>query len=205
MLTCPENHTLLTSAGKVLTGVVSQGNNFIQFAEMVVVGDIQNGNTKTFSLTGFSLPPKYFFEIDREWYTQSGARMFSLDSNHPVPPPFVLPFQSIEFYQAIHQNHIFIGEFAPFGKVLALVSPGSQYKIRYFDFPEIPLEEVRVYEHNRNFFVKTRNALLFFYREGNSIEWLINGKILAFGETFALYESNGETWIADWNDAIIKQ
>lgn len=205
MLTCPENHTLLTSAGKVLTGVVSQGNNFIQFAEMVVVGDIQNGNTKTFSLTGFSLPPKYFFEIDREWYTQSGARIFSLDANHPVPPPFVLPFQSIEFYQAIHQNHIFIGEFAPFGKVLALVSPGSQYKIRYFDFPEIPLEEVRVYEHNRNFFVKTRNALLFFYREGNSIEWLINGKILAFGETFALYESNGETWIADWNDATIKQ
>lgn len=74
------------------------------------------------------------------------------------------------------------------------------------DFPDIELKDVRIYEKNRNFFIKTANALLFFYHESNEIKWLVDGKILAIGDTFALYEKEDGVWIADWLDeSLIKK
>lgn len=60
----------------------------------------------------------------------------------------------------------------------------------FLEIPEnIELNEIRIYEKMGNFFLKTTNSLLFFYRNSNKLEWLINGKILAIGKDFALYET----------------
>ena len=77
--------------------------------------------------------------------------------------------------------------------------------MRTLEFPDIPLDEVRIYEKNRNYFIKTKNALLFFYRESDEIEWIIDGKILAIGDTFALYEKEDGIWLADWKDENLKK
>lgn len=36
------------------------------------------------------------------------------------------------------------------------------------------------------------------YKESDKLEWIIHGKILAVGSTFAVYETDSQIWVADW-------
>ena len=38
--------------------------------------------------------------------------------------------------------------------------------------------------------------------QSEKLEWIIDGKILAVGDTFALYEKDDGVWIADWRDPL---
>ena len=88
-------------------------------------------------------------------------------------------------------------------KKMVLVDTHTQKRGQYLKIPEnVALENVRIYEKDRNFFLKTRNSLLFFYRESEKLEWIIDGKILAIGDTVALYEQDDGVWIADWRDPL---
>jgi hypothetical protein len=72
--------------------------------------------------------------------------------------------------------------------------------IRYVTFPDTPLTEVRIEKYDGNLFIKTRNALLFLYNDSDTIEWLIDGEILAFSPVAALYSQDGALWRASWGD-----
>ncbi len=88
-------------------------------------------------------------------------------------------------------------------KKLVLIDTHAQKHGQYLKIPEnVELENIRIYEKERNFFLKTRNSLLFFYRESEKLEWIVDGKILAIGDTFALYEKEGGIWMADWRDPL---
>jgi hypothetical protein len=65
-------------------------------------------------------------------------------------------------------------------------------------FPDIDLVETRIEKYDGNFFIKTRDALLFLYNDSSDVEWLIDGQILAFSEYGALYYKDGATWHANW-------
>ncbi len=107
---------------------------------------------------------------------------------------------TIQYATELSDRSLFIGQSAS-GNTLSLWNPHTD-RVRLIPFPDIPLQEIRIYERNGNYFIKTRTALLFLYRESDTIEWLIEGKILATGTTFALYEKDGEIWRADWSENL---
>jgi len=83
--------------------------------------------------------------------------------------------------------------------MLSIWNPHTPDRHRLVPFPEnVPLEELRIYEIKGNYFIKSRTALLFLYREGEEIVWIVEGKILAVGPTSALYEKDGVIWRATW-------
>ena len=115
---------------------------------------------------------------------------------------FDLDFEKIDFTQQLGRELVVIGTKND-TKKMVLVDTHAQKRGQYLKIPEnVALENVRIYEKDRNFFLKTRNSLLFFYRESEKLEWIIDGKILAVGDTFALYEKDDGVWIADWRDPL---
>ncbi len=76
----------------------------------------------------------------------------------------------------------------------------EQDSTRYVVFPDVTLTDIRIEKYDGNFFIKTRNALLFLYNDSEQIEWLIAGDILAFSPVAALYSQDGALWRASWGD-----
>ena len=137
-----------------------------------------------------------------DWYANSGATFVSIDSMNPKILDFDLDFEKIDFTQQLGRELVVIGTKND-TKKMVLVDTHTQKRGQYLKIPEnVALENVRIYEKDRNFFLKTRNSLLFFYRESEKLEWIIDGKILAVGDTFALYEKDDGVWIADWRDPL---
>ena len=62
------------------------------------------------------------------------------------------------------------------------------------------MEQVRIEKYDGNLFIKTKGAILFIYHNSTDIEWLVDGEILAFSKTHALYkQKDGSMWMADWS------
>ena len=202
LIHCEENQSAITEAGNIFTGVLMHGKNFLKGEKNIIVGDLKSGNTKSFALTGASLEGTNFFEISGDWYTNSGATFVSIDSMNPKILDFDLDFEKIDFVQQMGRELAIIGTKND-AKKLVLIDTHAQKHGQYLKIPEnVELENIRIYEKERNFFLKTRNSLLFFYRESEKLEWIVDGKILAIGDTFALYEKEGGIWMADWRDPL---
>lgn len=83
---------------------------------------------------------------------------------------------------------------------LVILSPQKPEAMRVIRLPEnISIEGIRLYEQNKNVFIKTQNALLFLYQGSDEIYWLVDGRILLVGSGFCLYEKDGKIWEAVWN------
>ena len=105
-----------------------------------------------------------------DWYTNSGATFVSIDSMNPKILDFDLDFEKIDFTQQLGRELVVIGTKND-TKKMVLVDTHTQKRGQYLKIPEnVTLENVRIYEKDRNFFLKTRNSLLFFYRESEKLE-----------------------------------
>ena len=119
-----------------------------------------------------------------DWYTNSGATFVSIDSMNPKILDFDLDFEKIDFTQQLGRELVVIGTKND-TKKMVLVDTHTQKRGQYLKIPEnVALENVRI------------------YRESEKLEWIIDGKILAIGDTFALYEKDDGVWIADWRDPL---
>lgn len=142
---CHENNTAMTTAGRAFTGVVDSGNNFLRLQNTLLLGDIAGGNAETFSLSGAEISGNHFFEIDSTWYTHSGGHILPVRPTPNFISPFQLGLESINFIQNYGKELFFIGNHDG-KKTLAIVTKSSTFPIRYFEFPDIELNDVRIYE-----------------------------------------------------------
>lgn len=145
---------------------------------------------------------KNFIKISDEWYNISeNGEFLPLNEKNILKNPLpTLEMQNIEFADKVGEAYFFIGNTENGKKLAVLTLVKNIPKIRYLDFPNREIADVRIYEKNRNYFIKSHNFLLFFYRESEQLEWLIDGKILTIGKDFALYEKENTIWRADWKD-----
>lgn len=216
---CGEN-SLMTPSGRAFSGFLDSGNNFIKYENYILLGDIAENNFENFSLTGAAFSgaklSDNFLQIDGKWYnidtknyknfSGTGIIFACMDGKIDEISPLNISLDSVEKILETSDRNFFIGEKSGSGKILAIAEKDLQKNsVKYMDFPDIELDDLRLYEKNRNYFIKTRNALLFLYREANEIKWLVDGKILAIGDTFALYELEDGIWIADWKDKNLKK
>jgi hypothetical protein len=62
-------------------------------------------------------------------------------------------------------------------------------KTRLIDIGWTDFEEVRIMDVDGNIFIKTRNAVSFIYNDSHKVEWIVDGRIIAFSRYGAIYES----------------
>lgn len=84
-------------------------------------------------------------------------------------------------------------------KYLVIIE-SSTHRKKMIEFPNVELIDIRIEKYDGNFFIKTRNALLFLYNDSKKIEWLIDGQVLAFSQYGAIYIKDGATWQAIWSE-----
>lgn len=212
--------SLMTPSGRAFSGFLDSGKNFIKYENRILLGNIAENNFATFSLTGATFSgaelSNNFLELNGNWYnidtknyknfSGTGIVFARMDGKIDEISPLDLSLDSVEKILETSDRNLFIGEKTGSGKILAITNKNLQKNsVKYIDFPDIELDDLRLYEKNRNYFIKTRNSLLFLYREANEIKWLVDGKILAIGDTFALYELEDGIWIADWKDENLKK
>lgn len=194
---CKENGTVLTPWGKTLTGVISVGAHAIEQKNTWIVGDIAQGHTFTLEASsGSTYTQEWFFSIDKHWYTSSGNTLIPLESawSHQIT--------TTDIDTIIHAEQ--------FGDTLYMIgSKNTTYQIVVYPLHErstpytlpLPLDtltDIRLYERQGNIFIKSTHSLLFLYGKGRSIHHIIDGKILAIGKNFALYEKDATIWEARW-------
>jgi hypothetical protein len=196
VLSCDQAQTVLTDKWRTLTGILAIGRDWIRRSDRLLTGD----NLTPLALTGAELQSPNYIERDGNWYSQSGATFVPLRSNtsKKILPPIVTDLDTIEYVRWVAWELIIIGKKGSQG-TLAIMSI-EKNTIRYVTFPDTPLTEVRIEKYDGNLFIKTRNALLFLYNDSDTIEWLIDGEILAFSPVAALYSQDGALWRASWGD-----
>lgn len=47
-----------------------------------------------------------------------------------------------------------------------------------------------------------KNGILFVYRSGDIVHWIVEGDIIAYNNTGAIYKKNGEFWKTDWSEKL---
>lgn len=211
---CPQSNEAISSNWKLFTGVVSIHKNSLITKEKIYIGNI-DGDSISISNTGAlsDATSTQYIHIANNWYgftnswelvwiDPTSGKIETLENDENFLKGI---FTHIDYTDEIGSTNFVIGDTSSW-KTLAILSQNKgNIEKRLLSFPNIPLEEVRIYEVNRNFFIKTRNALLFMYRENNELEWIVEGKIIAFSPKFCLYEKDGNTWIADWSYEIEKK
>ena len=195
-LLCPGNMSLLTEKWKTLTGIISTGNGYIETASFLIVDNPDDLNPKTLSLSGTPLTNHLFTEIEGTWYTPwSSGSLISI--GEISKKKIETGLNEIEYMSWENGFLIMIGEFR-WSHTLTLWDPHFATTVRKIKLPDQKMEAIRIYNFWGNFFLKTSNSLLFFYKGASNIVWLVEGKILAVGENFALYENNWEIWKGSW-------
>lgn len=62
-------------------------------------------------------------------------------------------------------------------------------KTRLIDIGWTDFEEVRILGVDGNIFIKTRGAVFFIYNDSHEVEWVVDGRIIAFSRYGAIYET----------------
>lgn len=227
VFSCSKSDTIFTLNGETLTGVVLRGKNSIQTHDALILWNQSLGEITTFPLfkkqeestqTGASQhaalpifdekyllnPSSLWIPLYNTWYTTNTWELIPIDMIETPPTHENQPWMtirtkldSIAFLDEIGKNIIAIGT-KNSKQYLSLIDISEPQEARLMPFPDIPLQDIRLHEYQGNYFLKTRDALLFFYANNDEISWIVDGKILAFGETFALYEKDQKIWIANW-------
>ncbi len=195
-LWCRKNEKLLTEKWKTFTGVLSVGETYIEKKDSLLVGD---GFTKKIVFgTGRAIKNHLFIEKDATWYTESGGILVPLWMNGKKEAYSIQSsLDSLEYIAWIDWNMILIGKKWT-ERFMTLYDPLREKFKELISFPNIALTEVRIVKQDGNIFFKSKSALLFLYHNSTTIEWLIDGNILALADQNALYEKDGILWKASW-------
>jgi hypothetical protein len=195
VLSCDTAQTALTDKWRTLTGILAIGPDWIRRSDRLLIG----ASWTPLVLTGSELQSSHYIERGGSWYSQSGATFLPLASNtsKKILPPILTDLDTIEYIRWVAWELIIIGKKS--SQWTLAIMRIEKNTIRYVTFPDTPLTEVRIEKYDGNLFIKTRNALLFLYNDSDTIEWLIDGEILAFSPLGALYMKDGSLWRANWS------
>lgn len=195
-LWCPKSKKIITEKWKTFTGVISLGEGYIEKIDFLLVGD--EYSKKIVFGTGRSIESHLFIEKDAIWYTASGGSLIPLTGNGRKGVPMIKsPLDSLEYAKWIDWTLILIGRKWS-EKSVIFYEPTREKFSKLIPFPNIVLSEVRIVKYDGNIFFKSKSALLFLYHNSTTIEWLIDGDILAFAPQNALYQKDGTLWKASW-------
>ncbi len=118
-------------------------------------------------------------------------------------PVFSFPVDMIFASKKINDYFVFLGKKDQ--KNIAIVfDPKHELEPNIIDLPNIDFSENTILAIDDTIFIKTQNALLFFYKKDSLYHMILEGKILAFGKNYAIYipknppKGNQKVWRADW-------
>lgn len=155
------------------------------------------------TLSGSEKNSPFFIEHDDVWYSTNSGKLIPLSSHYKGKKSGSIidtRLEHIEYAEWIGSTLITLGNKGE-KKIVSIYTPQTE-SYRLIDIGWTDFSEVRILPVDGNLFIKTKNAILFIYNDSHQVEWIVNGHILAFSRYGAIYETNGETWQALWDEII---
>lgn len=201
-LFCEKNHTLFTEKWKTLTWILSIGDGYIEKSGSLLLDNPDDLNPKVLSLSGTNIIDHRFIKIEWIWYTPSESGSLISIGENPTKE-IDTGLSNIEYITWENGFLISVWKYE-WKSYLTLYDLRIPQNIKKIPLSDRPLRDIRISSIGGNFFLKTSDSLLFFYKWSDHIEWLVDGEILAVGKDFALYKKDGKIWKGSWMDQNIK-
>lgn len=193
-LFCREEGKALSTEGKIFTGILDIRKEYIRTSLGIIPFENERPK-KLISFSGITVDSDtQFISIENRWYfTRSGSLITLTGERSRI----ITPLDSIRHIEWIGTNLLVFGQKWP-DTFLTFLDTNNPLKTRTIPFPDIPLEELRIWESQGNLFIKTKRALLLVYRGSDETHWMVDGEILALWEDFAIYKKDDELWETSW-------
>jgi hypothetical protein len=195
---CPKTREGLSRDGKTLTGILEIQESYIKTNDRLFSyenGEYEEEIVFSGAMIGNASP---FIFLDNQWYyAQSGSLLSITGKKNQIH----FPLESLR-QMKWHQSTLFVFGVKGWDTFLSLFDTNMRDTIRTIPFPDIPLDDLRIWEDRGNIFIKTKNALLLIYRWSEEILWIVDGEILTVGTDIALYRKDEKIWEAHWGEEI---
>lgn len=197
VLSCKSRETILTQWWKTLTGITDIRWGYIRRWEKILIGESMDPINLTWSTETQS---PFFIEHDGIWYATSSGNLMALSylKNKKSVNTITTGLDVIE--HAEYNGNLLISLGKKWDKKMISLMNLEAGKTRLIDIGWTDFEEVRIMDVDGNIFIKTRNAVSFIYNDSHKVEWIVDGRIIAFSRYGAIYESKWEIWSALWNE-----
>ncbi len=198
---CKNHNTLISQDAKMFTGVLERGRNFIKQKNTLILYENTDNLAQHFVLSGSLVQAKTFVHIDEDWYVGSGSSLFPM-SNSSWLDPISFDVEALFFSQKIQDFFVFLWK--KWDKTVAIVfDPKHESLPNTVELPDLNWKDIKIVESQWTIFIKTRDALLFFYKKDSVVHWIVDGEIRAFGKNFVIYvpkdsNKNSALWKATW-------
>lgn len=197
MLTCRESQRALRADGQSFSGVIQSWDGYILTASGLIV----DGEKSPYSSTGIVAQASRFISYDYNWYGLSGSILFPIESvtwNTPIDTGL----DTVDTVENIDGTLFAIGSIGDDYFLSMTEGTLDEQKQTIIPFPRVDLRDMRIVKIDGNTFFKMRSTLLFMYHNSKTLEWIIDGDVLAFSPESALYKVDDEIWHVTWTPPL---
>jgi len=195
VLYCPTVRSIYTENGIYMTGVTDIYRGLAQTQSGKII-DIYRGYTRISS--SYSGELQKIHTLDGEYYMSSGGILTPLWGGGSIHTQL----DDITLTQTAWTELVII--WSQEWKVYLLIRHKRDPidRTRTIELPShLNYRDAEFLDREGNIFIKTQKALLFIYRGGSEVIWIIDGAITSLYPDGAIYRTNNdELWQASWNN-----
>lgn len=196
LLSCPEFSSVFTYDDRYLTGVIDIRQSVITLSGASV--SIQDGRIqKTIDTT--KLRTSSLYHLDDILYSVTGwvlKPMTTWDAEI-----ITTPLDSISLVQYVGTELVILGMQEDKHILLIRHRKDPIDRTRSIILPDqLDYDTLEFHDRKWNLFIESSNALLFIYRAGDILEWIVDGKVLSSTDGDVIYETRDDgIWQATWD------
>lgn len=195
---CEKTKSLLTEWGIYMTGIIDIQNNLIERSGAIVqISDWNIG--KTWTQTGEINLSKITILNNNIYFNNSGI----LTPKDPKQEIITSPLENIHQVSRLEDDIVLIGikEWKPHIIIRHFNDPVD--RIRDIEFPEhLSYSEIKFHSLQGNLIIETPKWILLVYRGSHELQWIVEGEILSYTDSGAIYKKDNELWWVDWSEKL---
>ncbi|NRH20867.1 hypothetical protein HOO68_02385 [Candidatus Gracilibacteria bacterium] len=195
---CPKTKSLLTEGGKYMTGIIDIRDSLIERSGSVI--QIVSGNIgKSWTLTG-DINLRKINIIDDILYLNNSGSLIPKDKTKQI---IRTPLENILHISKLKDDMVFIGSKGGELRLLIWRAGEPIERIQNIKFPgHLSYSNIEFHSIEGNIIIKTARGIILIYRGSNDIHWIVEGDILSYSDTNALYKKDNEFWSVDWSEKL---
>ena len=127
----------------------------------------------------------------------------TLEPRDASQPKIYTPLDTIDQVSILDEDTVLLGKKTGKPHLVIKHAGDPLDRIRDIELPEnLPYREVTFHSLDGNIMTETASGILLVYRGSRDIHWIVEGNIISYDSTGALYEKNGQFWSVDWSEPL---
>ncbi|MBX9808857.1 hypothetical protein K2X92_00500 [Candidatus Gracilibacteria bacterium] len=195
---CAKSKSLLTETGKYMTGILNLDNHLIIQSGALI--EIKKGSPgKVFNQTGGIKAGNLF--VNKDIFLIGNTGNLISPSNHNKNISTIL--DSVSHISTIEETTIIVGKKDNKTELIIRHIGDPIDRERIITLPSnLSYSDIEFAALDGNLIFKSPKGILFIYRGSHHYQWIVEGDIISFTESGAVYKKDNVFWYADWSEIV---